>query len=613
MAKLKRKTVTIIILVITGLLGVIGIVMAYTIYRARQVTPQESQAASCCSCNLSIGIPDEYYGYQTESVFSGLINPELGGKCELNYSDELVVPLFISDDFSLEAEIPTLTTCEDATSIICDKIHEVCQPYQEADCEFDPNIPHRVCAQCSILESDCEQFFNTTTLSKVCETSCMGSGPATFSEDTEEIFAIFKLQYALPGNEKIVRARLEYEPPAGVAPIETVDIEVTEDMIVSTETDDYGTIKTYRVPFGIYASEVIREDPGTYTLRFSALEEAGDGNNENDWTSDAECPILYTVLDDEDDTTSYCTDLDVAPTSGTTPLDVTLTASASNIDGDDEVTYKWYVDENCDGSVSESEIYESTEETIEKTFSISDDQESVSCESQVEIFLNGESTPLEERSDGLCTGRVIVYQADATAVCGNEICEEGEICDTDTNCQTGQDLTDNQTCGGECSLIEISEPPIDDDQDDDNNDDTDVTPSSEFSVTVVEDKECLERVTPNNTIVQTITVSNIGDSEGLIRAVSDTLPQGFSYVAGSSIINGTANTSDTGVIMETSGNSQLITWNNGGSGWTLAATTGTLTIQFSATAGPNALTGEQIQSQQHPLMRRQSQRQTQSQ
>lgn len=102
--------------------------------------------------------------------------------------------------------------------------------------------------------------------------------------------------------------------------------------------------------------------------------------------------------------------------------------------------------------------------------------------------------------------------------------------------------------------------------------------------------QCVEMVAPRNVASIVTTITNQTANIFKINAISDTLPQGFTYTPGSSTVNGAANASDSGVIVETSGSSQLITWTNGGTGWSVSPAQ-TITLSFTATAGNSATTG----------------------
>lgn len=102
---------------------------------------------------------------------------------------------------------------------------------------------------------------------------------------------------------------------------------------------------------------------------------------------------------------------------------------------------------------------------------------------------------------------------------------------------------------------------------------------------------CVERVAPNNEATFTITVSNNSASVATINTVEDALPQGFTYKANSTRINGNV-TSDSYVTTVNSGTSQKVTFAPpaGQPAWTLNQGQ-TLTIVFTALASTTAVTG----------------------
>lgn len=102
---------------------------------------------------------------------------------------------------------------------------------------------------------------------------------------------------------------------------------------------------------------------------------------------------------------------------------------------------------------------------------------------------------------------------------------------------------------------------------------------------------CVERMSPNNLATFTITVRNQGTGATTINSVEDALPQGFTYTAGTTLVNGAA-VADTFVTTVNVGSSQKITFAppSGQSAWNLASGQA-LTIRFTSTAGSNAITG----------------------
>jgi uncharacterized repeat protein (TIGR01451 family) len=103
---------------------------------------------------------------------------------------------------------------------------------------------------------------------------------------------------------------------------------------------------------------------------------------------------------------------------------------------------------------------------------------------------------------------------------------------------------------------------------------------------------CVERIDPNNRATFTITVTNSGTANATINRVEDSLPQGFTYQASSSNINGT-NVGDTYVTTQMSGNSQLVRFERpvaDGGPWVIAPGA-SLIVRFTAIAGDDAITG----------------------
>jgi uncharacterized repeat protein (TIGR01451 family) len=130
-----------------------------------------------------------------------------------------------------------------------------------------------------------------------------------------------------------------------------------------------------------------------------------------------------------------------------------------------------------------------------------------------------------------------------------------------------------------------------DDQEEDITDETEV-PESAFSVSKTSSESCIERVSPNNTTSFTITVTNNAEITDTIESIKDKLPLGFTYIPGSSELNGDAIADSVFVTTTNVGNSQEIVWEPEDS-WSVT-TSGTLTITFQATAGSNAITGDNL-------------------
>lgn len=140
--------------------------------------------------------------------------------------------------------------------------------------------------------------------------------------------------------------------------------------------------------------------------------------------------------------------------------------------------------------------------------------------------------------------------------------------------QTDEDTTDEDTT---------------DEQDADNDA---VVPASAFSVTKTTSNSCVERVSPDNTTTFTISIKNNSQSTDTIQSIKDKLPLGFIYAAGSSQLNGSPIADSVFVTTTDVGDSQEIVWEPQDS-WSITAG-GTLTITFDATAGSQALSGENL-------------------
>jgi hypothetical protein len=305
--------------------------------------------------------------------------------------------------------------------------------------------------------------------------------------------------------------------------------------------------------------------------------------------------------------------------------------------------YKWRLDLNCDGTIDEDTQGENAEvfttsgkgleaQQITRTFDFSpapQTQESATCEASVQIFKDEESmtnnNPIPQRAENSCSGIIQLQQA--SPECGNGTCDGDETCDTNGNisCLSGTEgnpLPAGNTCRQDCTFcgdgilnsneecdpqassgqpgydencqndctIGQTDPPVTPPADDDTPDDDTPDPATTLDIQTSTQQECVELVSPNNLLDINVTITNASSSPQSVRAISDTLPRGFSYQTSSSLINNNQ-IADTNVIVESSGESQLVTWNNSGSGWLIPAS-GTLTLNFQATAGPNTQMGD---------------------
>jgi uncharacterized repeat protein (TIGR01451 family) len=127
--------------------------------------------------------------------------------------------------------------------------------------------------------------------------------------------------------------------------------------------------------------------------------------------------------------------------------------------------------------------------------------------------------------------------------------------------------------------------------DEDTTDQTEISESA-FSVSKESSESCVERVSPDNTTTFTITVTNNGEVTDTIESIKDKLPFGFTYVASSSKLNGSAIADSVFVTTNDVGDSQEIVWEPQDS-WSISAN-GDLTITFDATAGSDALSGDNL-------------------
>lgn len=116
--------------------------------------------------------------------------------------------------------------------------------------------------------------------------------------------------------------------------------------------------------------------------------------------------------------------------------------------------------------------------------------------------------------------------------------------------------------------------------------------ASSFSVSKTTAQTCVERVSPNNSTAFTITVTNNSETADTIESVKDKLPLGFTYVPSSSKLNGDAISDSVFVTTTEIGDSQEIVWEPQDS-WSISSN-GTLTIAFDATAGSQALSGDNL-------------------
>jgi len=115
------------------------------------------------------------------------------------------------------------------------------------------------------------------------------------------------------------------------------------------------------------------------------------------------------------------------------------------------------------------------------------------------------------------------------------------------------------------------------------------TDESNFAVTKSGNAQCVERVAPNNIVQFTITSVNNSTKAQSISSVKDKLPLGFSYVQGTSKVNGVSVKDNEYVTVTTVGDSKEVVWATSG-GWSINSGQ-SLIIVFQASVGADALTG----------------------
>lgn len=168
-----------------------------------------------------------------------------------------------------------------------------------------------------------------------------------------------------------------------------------------------------------------------------------------------------------------------------------------------------------------------------------------------------------------------------TAKPDDGVCESGEnVCNSFNDCQD--------------EIIPPSdpEPPSNGGGNQEEGDFDPVPPTDEnsnFTVTISSSRQCVERMSPNNTLNITITIRNAASTSQRVMEVTNALPLGFTYVAHSAVINGVTDSTDQYLTSNNIGDSRELVWSSS-SGWSVPAG-GNMTITFSTLAAQNALTG----------------------
>ena len=115
---------------------------------------------------------------------------------------------------------------------------------------------------------------------------------------------------------------------------------------------------------------------------------------------------------------------------------------------------------------------------------------------------------------------------------------------------------------------------------------------SSFSISLATNINCLERVEPNNSIIFTVNIKNNSTSSQSVLKVKNKLPLGFTYVPSSTKINNVSVSDNNYLQSKQVGETTELSWTIA-SGWNISANQ-SLVVVFQAIAGPNALTGENL-------------------
>jgi hypothetical protein len=201
-------------------------------------------------------------------------------------------------------------------------------------------------------------------------------------------------------------------------------------------------------------------------------------------------------------------------------------------------------------------------------------------------------TITEGLSVNLSSGRITIQEADLYLADNFTDGKSFELLEDVTGdlVITAEVFQDDASLGTAKTTLEI---PIPDEDGTDTTDtdttDTTTNENSSFSVVKTVSPSCVERVSGSNLATFTITIHNSEEVSDDITSILDKLPFGFVYVEESSKINGQSVSDDDYVTVETTGNSQEITW-EAENGWSIPSENDMI-IVFSATAGENAITG----------------------
>lgn len=403
--------------------------------------------------------------------------------------------------------------------------------------------------------------------------------PTVLSEDNQKVtftvdFALYSLDEPLEYNQ----AEMKYIYPITDESPDPLLTELTEDNTSQyTYIENGQTVTGYRVTFLSTWNEVLNYgEEGLYKVSFRAK----DSNDV--WTDEATGTLQYTVGEVATGA-YYCNDLDIVQTRTTEAANVTIQAIATLPEGY-ESTYTWELDLDCNQDIGEDEVFTTTTDTITKEFTYpANGTGEVECPASVEIKLN-DGTEIENRSEESCSG-VITLTA-LPEFCGDGNLDEGEECDPEI--PEGEEGY-NENCLDNCTIPEEEE-----EEPEPGEDEEEPEPGEDITTNISVSQvcpSCIEISGAEPIVDLSITVTNSGDTSQTVRAVSNSLPQGLTFSTGSSLVNDVENTSDDGVTVETSGESQLITWDNNENGWTITGNGGTLTVKFTANVGEDVEEG----------------------
>ncbi len=424
--------------------------------------------------------------------------------------------------------------------------------------------------------SDITELDEVDTLKSTTTSGTLGPGviamssdpiqpPAILSEDNQTVtFTVDFSLYTLDEPLEYTQAEMQVTYPDVDDSPEPLLASLTEDnTTIYTYIENGQTVTGYRVTFLSTWNEVLNYgESGLYKVSFRAMD-----SNEV-WTDESTGTLQF-VMGDAATAGYYCNNVDIVQTRTTEYANVTITALANLPEGH-EATYTWSLDVDCSENVDDDEEFTSTTDSITKEFTYpSGSTGEVECPASVTIELD-DGTDIEDRSEESCSG--VVTLTPLSEMCGDGVFDEDEECDP--GIEEGEDDY-IANCQDDCTVLDTGEA----DEGDEEEEDGDLTTDISITQTC---PSCVSIAEASPTADITVTVTNSGDASQTVRAVSNTLPQGFSYSEGSSSVNQIENATDEGITVETSGESQLITWDNDGNGWAVTGGGGTLTIAFTS-------------------------------